>query len=107
MSALPATAVIRLAQGSFDPVRLADVEAADRRTAEYLVPAVGALPGLISWHAGIASEGHIVNVSVWDSAEHAAQMDGLREMAVDARREMKEAGVSFAPVITYKADWSA
>jgi hypothetical protein len=82
---LPATAVVRVSRGSFDPSRFADVDAVNTKVSEYLVPAISRLPGLIHWYAGVSPEGSIVNVSVWDSGEHAAQMDRLREMTVDAR----------------------
>jgi hypothetical protein len=40
-----------------------------------------------------------MNVSVWDSDEHAAQMGRLKEMTVDARGEMEAVGVTFIPII--------
>ena len=82
---LPATAVVRVARGSFDPSRFAEVDALATKQAEYLVPAIKRLPGLIRWYAGVSPEGSIVNLSVWDCDEHAAQMSQLKEMTVDAR----------------------
>jgi hypothetical protein len=35
-----------------------------------------------------------------DSEEHAAQLDRLKEMAVDARGEAKEVSVTFTPIVT-------
>ena len=82
---LPATAVVRVSRGNFDPGRFAEVDAVNTKTSEYLIPAIKRLPGLIHWYAGVSPEGSIVHVSVWDSDDHAAQMDRLKEMAVDAR----------------------
>ncbi|WP_279578906.1 hypothetical protein [Fodinicola feengrottensis] len=47
-----------------------------------------------------------MNVSVWDSHDHAAQMGQLKEMAVDARGEMEAVDVSFAPIVNYPISWS-
>ena len=72
---LPATAVLRISRGSFDPGRFAEVDAASRRVADYLVPAIKQLPGLISYYAGTSADGSTVHASIWDSDEHAAQME--------------------------------
>jgi hypothetical protein len=104
---LPATAVVRVARGSFDPSRFAEVDAMNKQVSEYLVPAIGRLPGLIHWYAGVSPEGSIVNVSVWDSDEHAAQMDHLTEMTVTARGEGEAAGVTFnPPIVNYPIGWT-
>src|ERR1700691_4801297 len=86
---LPPAAVVRVSRGSFDPGRFAEVDAVNTKVSEYLVPAIRRLPGLLHWYAGVSPEGSIVNVSVWDSGEHAAQMDRLTEMTVDARGEIE------------------
>jgi hypothetical protein len=103
---LPATAVVRVSRGSFDPSRFAEVDALNRKVAQYLIPAIEPLPGLIHWYAGVSPEGSIMNVSVWDSDEHAAQMDQLKEMAVDARGEMDAVGVTFIPIVNYPINWT-
>ena len=103
---LPTTAVVRVAHGSFDPSRFAEVDALNTKDSEYLAPAIRQLPGLIHWYAGVSPEGSIVNVSVWDSGEHAAQMDRLKEMTVDARGEMKAVGVTFTPTVIYPVNWT-
>jgi hypothetical protein len=47
-----------------------------------------------------------VNVSVWDSDEHAAQMGRLTEMTVDSRAEMVALGVTFIPIVNYPVNWT-
>ncbi len=51
-----------------------------------------------------------MQVSVWDSEEHATQMDRLKEMAVDARGDMTAVGVTFTPehatIINYPITWT-
>src|ERR1700744_2386379 len=103
---LPAAAAVRVSRGRFDPGRFAEVDAVNERVSGYLVPAIGRLPGLIHWYAGVSPEGSIVNVSVWDSDEHAAQMDRLKEMTVDARGEMKAVGVEFVPIVNHPVNWT-
>jgi hypothetical protein len=103
---LPAGAVVRISRGSFDPSRFAEIGEANMEASQYLVPAIERLPGLIHWYAGVSPAGSIVNVSVWDSDAHAAQMDDLREMAVDARGKMEALGVAFIPIVNYPISWT-
>jgi hypothetical protein len=103
---LPATASIRVARGTFDPSLFAEVDAVNKKTSEYLIPAIKRLPGLIDYYVGISPEGSIVNISVWDSDEHAAQMGRLKEMTVDARGEMTAIGVTFTPIVNYPISWT-
>ena len=103
---LSAAAVVRVSRANFDPGRFAEVDAMNKKTSEYLIPAIKRLPGLIHFYAGVSPEGSIVNVSVWDSDEHAAQMDRLKEMTVDARGEMEAVGVTFHPKATYPISWT-
>ena len=103
---LPPAAVVRVARGSFDPGRFAEVGAVNTKVSEYLVPAIGRLPGLLHWYAGVSPEGSMVNVSVWDTDEHAAQMDRLTEMTVDARGEMEAVAVAFIPIVNYPVNWT-
>lgn len=103
---LPATAVVRSSRGNFAPSRFAEVDAMNTKVSGYLIPAIQRLPGLIHWYAGVSPEGSIVNISVWDSDDHAAQMDDLKEMAVIARREMEAVGVTFTPIVNYPVNWT-
>jgi hypothetical protein len=103
---LPATAVIRVASGSFDLGRFAEVDAVTNKVSGYLIPAIQRLPGLIHWYAAVSPEGSVVNISVWDSEEHAAQMDQLKEMTVDARGEMAAVGITFTPIVNHPINWT-
>lgn len=103
---LPATSVVRISRASFDPVRFAEVNAASKKTSQYIIPAVRRLPGLLRFYAGVSPKGSIVQISVWDTDEHAAQLDRLKEMVVDGRRDMEAAGVTFTPIFHYPIDWT-
>jgi hypothetical protein len=102
---LPATAVVRVSRGSFDPSLFAEVDALSTKQAEYLIPAIKQLPGLIHWYTGISPQGSMMMVSVWDTDEHAAQMSHLKEMVVVARGEMEAVGVTFIPIVNYPLTW--
>lgn len=103
---LPATAVVRVSLAKYDPSRFAEVDAASKRTSEYIIPAIRRLPGLLHFYAGVSPKGSIVQVSVWDTDEHAAQLDRLKEMVVDGRRDMEAVGVTFTPIFNYPIDWT-
>jgi len=99
---LPATAVVRASRATFDPSRFAEVDAVNTKTSEYLIPAVTRLPGLIHF----SPDGSMLQVSVWDSEEHSAQLNHLKEMVVIARGEMEAVGVKFTPIATYPVSWT-
>ncbi len=103
---LPAGAVVRVSRATFDPSRFVEVDAMNKKTSEYLIPAINRLPGLIHFYAGVSPKGSAVQVSVWDTEEHAAQRDRLKEMIVDARAEAEAAGVTFHPIVSYPIDWT-
>ena len=103
---LPSTAVVRASRATFNPNRFAEVEAMNTKTSEYLIPAVKQLPGLIHFYAGVSPDGSMLQVSVWDSAEHSAQLNTLKEMVVIARGEMEGVGVTFSPIATYPVGWT-
>jgi hypothetical protein len=103
---LSATAVVRVSRGTFDPSRFAEVDAMNKKVSEYLIPAIKRLPGLIHYYTGVSPEGSIVAVSVWDSDEHATQLNQLKEMIVDARGEAEAAGVAFTPILDYPIGWT-
>lgn len=102
----PETAIVRVSRGSFDPSRFAEVDAVNTNIAEYLIPAIMRLPGLLHFWAGVSQTGSIVHVSVWDSDEHASQLGQLKEMTVDARGEVEAVGVTLTPIVHYPIGWS-
>ena len=103
---LLATAVIRVSRATFDPSRFAEVDVMNTRTSQYLIPAIQRLPGLIHFYAGVSPAGSAVQVSIWDSEEHSAQLNRLTEMTVDARGEAEAAGVTFTPIVNYPVNWT-
>ncbi|SRR5260370_1390033 len=98
--------VVRVSRGTFDPARFAEVQEMMMATRSYLIPAIRRLPGLISYFAGASPDGSMVNVSVWESDAHAAQMGALKEMTVDARNDAAAVGVEFINVVNYPIAWT-
>ena len=69
--------------------------------------AIKQLPGLIHWYAGVSPEGSQIAVSVWDSEEHAKQMDDLKEMVVVARGEVTAlVGTFTGSIVNYPVSWT-
>src|SRR5690242_521445 len=103
---LPAAAVVRVSRAAFDPSRFAAVDAMNTKTSKYLIPAVQRLPGLTHFYAGVSPQGSAVHVSVWDSDEHAAQLE--RADGDDRRRagEAEAVGVTFTPIVNYPVNWT-
>jgi hypothetical protein len=103
---LLATAVVRVSRASYDPSRFAEVDIASKKTSEHIIPAIRRLPGLLHFYARVSPKGSIVQVSVRDTDEHAAQLDHLKEMVVDGRRDMEAVSVTFTPIFNYPIDWT-
>ncbi len=102
---IPHGAVVRVSRGSFDPARFAEVERMRDEVGVYLVPAIARLDGLLGYYAGTSPDGSIVDVSLWDSDEHANQMGQLKEMVVDARQAADALGITFIPIVNYPLAW--
>lgn len=100
-----ASPVVRVSRGNFDPARFEDVKKMADDTGKYLIPAIQKLPGLIAYYAGCSPDGSIVNVSIWDSEEHAKQMSQLKEMTVNAKQAAESVGVTFIPIVNYPTNW--
>ena len=73
--------VIRISKGQFDPKHAAEAERLLRESERALRQPLSQLAGLVHYYVGIDRErGFVTNVSVWDSLEHAHQMDTLQAM---------------------------
>ncbi|MGZ4541485.1 MAG: hypothetical protein ACXVXS_20420 [Blastococcus sp.] len=98
--------VVRISKGRFDPGRLPEVRQALAASESALRNAITALPGLVHYYAGIDEEqSQLTNVSVWQSGDHAHQMDTLAPML--AQRPLMEAvGVVFEPITNHDVLWT-
>jgi hypothetical protein len=105
-SGFPATAVIRVSRGRFDPAHFAEVDRMIKATGTYLTPAIRRLPGLIAYHAGTSPDGFTTQVSIWENEAAGMQMGSLPEMRDRARGEAEALGVAFDPIVQYSVNWS-
>jgi hypothetical protein len=98
--------VVRISKGKFDAANLAAVERLLVDSEGALRDALIRLPGLLHYYVGIDRErGSVTNVSVWDSLEHARQMDTLQAMLAQ-RPLAAAAGVSFEPITNHETLWT-
>ncbi len=98
--------VVRISKGKFD---ITNVTAAERLLAESersLLESLTQLPGLLHYYVGIDRvNGYLTNVSVWDSVEHAHQLDTLAAMLAQ-RPLLEAAGVRFEVITNHETVWT-
>ena len=98
--------VVRISKGTFE---VANATAAERQLAEserVLRESLTQLPGLLHYYVGIDRvNGYLTNVSVWDSVEHAHQMDTLKVMLAQ-RPLLEAAGVQFEVITNHETLWT-
>jgi hypothetical protein len=72
-----------------------------------LQPGIGAMPGLRAFYAGADEVSHsLINTSVWDTLEHAQQMDRFAPM-LELGKRFAEAGDRFErPNMNHAVLWS-
>jgi quinol monooxygenase YgiN len=97
---------VRISKGRYAADRHAEITARLEASAATLVPAIRHMPGCLHYYAGSdAATCSMVNVSVWDTLEHAQAMAGLPEMQALAG-EFIALGVEFErPIANYPVLW--
>src|SRR5580658_1341309 len=72
-----------------------------------LRPGIEGMPGLLAFYAGADAASHsLINTSVWDTLEHAQQMDRFAPMLGLGKR-FAEAGARFErPIMNHAVLWS-
>ena len=97
--------IVRISRGWFDPKMSAEVAKQLDDSAATLVPAIKELKGNLRYYVGIdRAAGTMTNVSIWDSLEHAKQMDTLAPMLAQ-RKAFEALGIRFDPIINYETLW--
>ena len=98
--------VIRISKGKFDPKHAAEAERLLRESERALRQPLSELAGLVHYYVGIDRErGFVTNVSVWDSLEHAHQLDTLHAMLAQ-RPILEAAGVAFEVITNHETLWT-
>jgi quinol monooxygenase YgiN len=97
---------VRISKGRYAPELHDQVTQRLDASAASLVPAIRALPGCRAYYAGSdAGSNTMINVSVWDTLEHAQAMASMPEMAALAK-EFVSLGVEFErPIVNYPVLW--
>jgi quinol monooxygenase YgiN len=98
--------IVRISKGSYPPGRHAEFTTRMTEAGKKLIPAIKALPGCLSYYAATDEmSSTMVNVSIWDTLEHAQAMATLPEMAALAK-EFVALGAEFErPIVNYPALW--
>jgi len=101
-----AMSVIRISKGKLDPKHAAEAERLLRESERALRKPLSLLAGLVHYYVGIDRErGFVTNVSVWDSLEHAHQLDTLHAMLAQ-RPILEAAGVAFEVITNHETLWT-
>ena len=96
---------VRISRGSFEPAQSDEIDRLLRESADPLIPAIRRLAGNLHYYAGLdRASATMVNVSVWDTLEHAQQMANLPEMRAMAEL-FRAKGVRFETIINYETVW--
>ncbi len=97
---------VRISRGRYPPGRHAEVTRRLQASSNSLVPAIRELPGCVGYYAGSDEAScTMVNVSVWDTLEHAQAMSSLAAMSALAG-EFIALGVEFErPIVNYPVLW--
>ncbi len=96
---------VRLSRAYFEPERYEEIRRLLMDGENDLAPGIRKLAGLVKFYVGIQStSGTMVNVSVWDTREHAEQMDSFQPM-IDAGKEFRKIGIRFDPIVNYEVLW--
>ena len=97
--------IVRISKGRFAPEKYPQVRELIEDSAKPLVPALQNLRGLLYYHAAVdPMTNTVVNVSVWEDADAARQMDTLGEMLTE-RPILEGAGVTFDRIANYEPLW--
>ena len=98
--------VIRISKGHVEPAQLADAERLLAESERVLRGPLEVLPGLIHYYVAIdRDKGQLTNVSVWETLEHAHQMDTLQPMLAQ-RPILEGAGVTFEVITNHETLWT-
>jgi hypothetical protein len=105
MPSMPVT--IRVALVRCDSENFAQISDQMDKSERILRPGIEALPGLLAFYAGADAETlTLTNVSIWDSLEHAKQLDTFQPMVELARQFIAEGGRPERPVMNHEMQWS-
>jgi hypothetical protein len=98
--------IVRISRGRYPPDRHLEFTSRLADAGKVLIPAIKRLPGCQGYFAATdAASATMVNVSLWDSLEHAQAMASLPEMAALAQEFMTMGAEFERPIINYEPLW--
>ncbi len=93
--------ILRCEAAQFARLRLMMIE-----SEVILRPGIEAMPGLLAYYAGADEATHsLTNTSVWDSLEHAKQLDHFQPMLDSGKRFADEGATFERPIMNYTTLW--
>jgi hypothetical protein len=105
---MPSTPLtVRVALIRCSPENFALISDKMEKSEKALRPGIEAMPGLLAFYAGADAETlTLTNVSLWDSVEHAKQLDTFAPMVALAREFIADGGRPERPVMNHVMQWS-
>ena len=98
---------VRVALVRCDPDNFQLISDKMEKSEKALRPGIEAMPGLLSFYAGADADTlTLTNVSIWDSVEHAKQLDTFEPMVALAREFIADGGRPERPVMNHTMQWS-
>lgn len=99
--------VVRVALVRCDPENFALISEKMQESERELRPGIEAMPGLLAYYAGADAETlTLTNVSLWDSVEHANQINTYEPMSRLAQDLIDHGGRPERPVMNHTMQWS-
>ena len=101
MTSVVRVSILRCTPGIFTKCRRMMAEFEDA-----LRPGIQAMPGLVAYYAGAdEATSSLHNTSVWETLEHARQMDTFQPM-LDSAKQFAAIGATFErPIMNYETLW--
>lgn len=98
--------VVRVSKARFDLANAAEAERLLAESERALREPLSRLSGLLHYYVGLdKAKGQLINVSVWQTLEHAKQMDTLKEMLAQ-RPILEAAGIVFDVITNHETLWT-
>ena len=98
--------VVRVSILRCEPARFARLSGMMAEFEAVLRPGIEAMPGLVAYYAGSdEASSSLTNTSVWDTLEHAKQLDTFQPMLDSAKRFAAEGATFERPIMNYATLW--
>ena len=101
-----ADVIVRVSVLRCDPEAFDKLRALMDELESVLRPGIESMPGLIAYYAGAdEATSSLTNTSVWDTLEHAQQLDHFQPMLESGKRFAAEGARFDRPIMNYATLW--